>query len=112
MAAHVLPQIATIHIFLWGSMLCKQWVGLRAARNRCLSHCSIKSADHVCGQFYIEACLWTVLLGDLFVDSFTMRRVFEQFYIETCLWTREAGEERLWIEQLQRFDGPRWSVIE
>ena len=27
-------------------MLCKQWMGLRAARNKCLSHCSIKSAKY------------------------------------------------------------------
>ena len=49
MAAHVhdlSSSNATIHIFLWGSMLYKQWVGLRAAPNRCLSHCSIKSAEY------------------------------------------------------------------
>ena len=34
-----------------GSMLCKQRVGLGAARNRCLSHCSIEFAEFgVCDE--------------------------------------------------------------
>ena len=49
--------------FFGGSMLYKQWVGLREARHRCLSHCSIKSAEYgVCDvSCHLRALLNTAL---------------------------------------------------
>ena len=56
------PFVLKLHSYMFffeGSMLCKQWVGLRAAWNRCLSQCSIKLAEfEVCD---VSCHLWTLL---------------------------------------------------